>query len=310
MIAAGNFGETRQHVEDRVRRNGQLDLSWHFDPSDPSRNDVEIWYDGEALLTLLLTGPKHLGNRPREVEPQQRVVLTHRGQIIGLARNDARSGPGRQNRIFISLQPSAPGCEPAGEEWGIKLYFAANQPGAVVPPLYVPVNAWIDRDDQGQSSFAPHQATERGTLGSISCANGPIVVGAYYVSAPGKPLLRSTSQGPTRDGRTKPEVSAPGRSIRAALSKGFRQRYPDNPKWRIPGTVTKDGTSMAAPHVAGIVALMFEWRPDASNDAIRDALIQSARSSPFDPPPSHQGGWDPGYGAGRVSAAGAIQALP
>lgn len=77
----------------------------------------------------------------------------------------------------------------------------------------------------------------------------------------------SSSRGPVSvDGsmRLKPDVSAPGTSIRSS----------------VPGTsyATMSGTSMASPHVAGMVALLLSFRPDLAGqpDQIEALITQSA----------------------------------
>lgn len=66
----------------------------------------------------------------------------------------------------------------------------------------------------------------------------------------------------------KPDIAAPGVSILAATSP--LDRFQDD------GYVMNSGTSMAAPHVAGIVALLKTIHPDWSPAAIRSALVTTA----------------------------------
>jgi subtilisin family serine protease len=61
------------------------------------------------------------------------------------------------------------------------------------------------------------------------------------------------------------------------------------------------GTSMASPHVAGVVGLLLSQRPDLSNGQVREILRQSADDL-------GQGGFDTYYGYGRVNAHQALQA--
>jgi serine protease len=63
-----------------------------------------------------------------------------------------------------------------------------------------------------------------------------------------------------------------------------------------------DGTSMAAPHVAGLVALMKTLRPSLTGPQVRDVLVRTAT-------PIVGGGCGVGCGAGLIDAAAALEAL-
>ncbi len=87
----------------------------------------------------------------------------------------------------------------------------------------------------------------------------------------------------------KPEVVAPGVSIYSSDKNG--------------GYKLMSGTSMSAPFIAGIVALMREYNPDATVAEIKNALILSAVDL-GDP------GEDNAYGHGLVDASQLLDYLP
>ncbi|MDG2532188.1 S8 family peptidase [Sphingomonas sp. HITSZ_GF] len=96
-----------------------------------------------------------------------------------------------------------------------------------------------------------------------------------------------SSRGPTGDGRAKPDVVAPGEKI-------------DGPLPNL-GMGRLDGTSMAAPHVSGIAALLMARHPEMVGDpaAVKATIVRSAtdlgRERHF-------------QGAGLVDALRALQA--
>lgn len=68
----------------------------------------------------------------------------------------------------------------------------------------------------------------------------------------------------------KPDIAAPGVSILAA--------YPPPDTEHSSGYAFLSGTSMACPHVTGIVALIKSAHPDWSPSAIRSALVTTGES--------------------------------
>jgi hypothetical protein len=98
-----------------------------------------------------------------------------------------------------------------------------------------------------------------------------------------------SSRGPTADGRTKPDISAPGVAITSARAGSTN------------GYVAESGTSMATPFVAGVVLLMLDQNPALTPAQVKAALMSSA----VDWGPS---GVDNTYGAGRLDAYAAVRA--
>ncbi|WP_054113137.1 S8 family serine peptidase [Marinagarivorans algicola] len=91
-----------------------------------------------------------------------------------------------------------------------------------------------------------------------------------------------SSRGPGATGLFKPDVAAPGDEIESALAGSGRE------------TLTISGTSMAAPQVAGMAALLREKFPELGPDAIKAIIQNSARPAKLlgqvgSPPLSLQG---------------------
>ena len=151
-----------------------------------------------------------------------------------------------------------------------------------------PFNPLVIRRNQSKFVQADTDATH--TLGSISCGAKPIVVGSYSAAVLQRDLSVFTSSGPTRDGKQKPEISAPGQNINAPASLSRN------------GVVDMSGTSMAAPHVTGAIALLMQASSQPlACDEIRDAVRGAARLSP-----QQQGAWHPRYGYGRIDALATV----
>ncbi len=90
-----------------------------------------------------------------------------------------------------------------------------------------------------------------------------------------------SSRGPTRDNRIKPDFTAPGEVIVAAKTSQANVSA-QNIVINTNGKLQKmQGTSMASPHVTGVVALMLQAKPTLNYDQILSILKQTTKKDAF-----------------------------
>ncbi len=280
VIAASNSFSDGIHAAGRVNAAETVDLRWRVPVSDVSGNEIEIWYAGADRFTCELVAPD--GEVVLSVGPGDNQSLALGSQIVVFASSRLDDPNNHDNMIGIFLERDLP-----PGDWAIRLRGDVVQDGRF--------HAWIERDDRRPSQFVPADDNSH-TLGSISTGLETIAVGSYDAHKAARPLSFFSSAGPTRDGRHKPEVSAPGHAVVAAHS---RTRT---------GVTTKSGTSMAAPCVAGLVALILA-QARSQNRSLTIAEIRQAVTTTARRAPPEGLGWDPRYGFGRVSARSAVSSM-
>lgn len=85
----------------------------------------------------------------------------------------------------------------------------------------------------------------------------------------------SSSSGPTRDGRTKPDIAASGQYLLSSMPAGLKTILFNNSPYQLaPDTVhvIGGGSSAASPIVAGLSALYMQRHPGTTNQQLRDAI--------------------------------------
>ncbi len=163
---------------------------------------------------------------------------------------------------------------PAGR-WVVRLHGSEVRDGRY--------HGWIERDDPRQlgrvgqreawrfpSFFSEASNVDNSSVSSLACGRRVISVGNLDSSA--ERINITSSQGPTRDERYKPDIAAPGTNIVAA--KGFAGA---KDLW-----VSMSGTSMASPFVAGVAGLMLAINPKLTAAQIEGIVLRTARPLPGD----------------------------
>lgn len=272
VIAASNSQADGIHTMGQVPAGGTLDVSWAVAEYGA---EVEFWYPGEQRLEVTLIAPD--GTELLHVQPGSSEALGSEGNpavFVSSRIGDPNNG---DNQINIGLAPGMP-----DGAWIVRLRSLSATP--------TPFHAWIERFDPAQSRFGSPVASH--SLGSISTGHEAVVVGSYDAHKNTFPISYFSSAGPTRDGRQKPELSAPGHNVMAA-----RSLTGD-------GIVKMSGTSMATPAVTGLVALMLaEAARTGARLAIGDIRAKLMNAAEQQPPAVEAKTWHPQYGFGRVCAS-------
>ncbi|GLE03380.1 hypothetical protein PINS_up012282 [Pythium insidiosum] len=127
----------------------------------------------------------------------------------------------------------------------------------------------------------------------------PNVIGVGSLN-PTEELRRTSSKGPTVNGRIKPDITAPGGLIRSAYNRSDTDYN------------TISGTSMATPHVSGAIALLLSQNPELTIDEIKVLLYtttdQSLPASNYTCGGTVDANWPNNqYGHGRLNIFSAYQ---
>jgi subtilisin family serine protease len=268
VIAASNSYEDGIHASSEIAPGEYIDLIWRT--HNLTESEMDIWYPADGRLDVEIIDPynKNLG----KISPMEAgEVIDHKNELQAVVSNRLSDPNNNDNVIGIWLRDQNVG------KWCIRLTNTG-----IAPVIF---HAWIEREDRGQSKFVGIPNNTH-TLGSISCGYKSITVGAYDATTPGSPIAWFSSSGPTRDGREKPEISAPGNNVFAAASKSTN------------GKTLKSGTSMAAPAVTGVIALIFSTiltiGESLSIDELREIIKRMGR---VEPPINI---WDARFGFGRI----------
>lgn len=194
------------------------------------------------------------------------------------------------------------------DSWTFDVYAGALPPASTMP----------------DSSFCKLSDTDKTTVSSFQCLDEVISVGNYtnrkvymdvnsvpYVNTATNPgvLHATSSRGPTRDGRIKPDICSPGDMTVAAMVVAMGPfliaNYPDNVA--LGGYhVRNGGSSHASPSVAGIAALYLQKNPTATAAQVKSNILCSARLDAFTGGSLPDNNWGYGKSDGFVTLTGCI----
>lgn len=281
VMSAGNYFAKAAHSELVLLPGEHRTLALTL-RDGPLKAELDLWYPRADRISVGVSGPNGLASRM--VGAGQRCDLETGGAVVGRLYNridDPNNGDGQ---VSLYLFPSAP----AGD-WKFTIEGQTVGDGRI--------HAWVERDPSGAGrlKFVDADVVTDSTIGTIANGRATIAVAAYQANAPDRAPARFSSAGPTRDGRdSRPSLAAFGFQVLSARSRPRRG-----------GAAAlqsrMSGTSMAAPHVTGAIALLYAAAPrPLSIDEVRAILIGSV-----DPVPAtarHR------LGAGYLNTSRAVEA--
>ena len=141
---------------------------------------------------------------------------------------------------------------------------------------------------------AGNSGPDRRTIGCPSDSPDAITVGA---TDKGDMIASFSSRGPTRDGRIKPDITAPGKDIISCKAAGIMNEKAIDKYY-----IKMSGTSMACPMVSGSIALLVQMDSGLTPQKAKDILEKTAKP---------EGGKCPNndYGYGRIDVKAAIDLM-
>ncbi len=290
-VSAGNAGQSepeydgdigyivgRVHTSGRIEANG-LEQMIHWQVvgngiADVSENELEIWYPPQDRFAVQLKPPG--GDWLDVVEPAKYLEnqMLDDGSFYSVY-NDLYHEDNGHNTISIFLSPflSTVVKGVRAGVWTIRLIGRDIRDGRY--------DGWIERDDPRKigrvgdkeywrfpSFFTRSSNVDNSSINTLACANN--VIGVGNCDGRENTINVTSSQGPTRDGREKPDICAPGTDILAASG------FDDGDKY-----IEMSGTSMASPYVAGTAALMLSHEPKLTAAQICGVLRRTAYPLPL-----------------------------
>ncbi len=280
--SAGNERNKDGHAKVTLPAGSIETLTWQRNPQAARTERLELWWRADSDIRFRLGDP---GNTWSDWTDR---AAPERAGVLGA------SGPYRLKFIkrhvdngdsLLSIELGDVGSPAANGQWKLEMHCRTAPADALL-------HAWIERADARfvPSRFIGFDDPEM-TLSIPATAASVIAVGAVEAGDPLR-VGSFSSYGPTRDGRECPTVCAPGVGVRAACG-GTSD-----------GVFSDDGTSMAAPHVSGAIALALSRarRNDRSltGSQIAAALRQNTRS--------YNGKWDRGQGWGLLDVTRFLEA--
>ncbi|MBI5835736.1 MAG: S8 family serine peptidase [Candidatus Eisenbacteria bacterium] len=321
-VAAGNSGADSIHAEVDLVSGDSAKVTFYVPPysaNGGSTNDyvvLDAYYKVGDTIAVRVNAPNGYST-PSVVLRQIVGVQSTGSQGYIYVDNGGSVGnplPNGQYNLALEVYDSDALKPPGAGTWTVTLYGTHIHSGGHV-------DLWLAESQLG--SLAPLTPLRQGytpskEISTPSTAESTLCVAAYttkrswqvpsgstYAYSPLPPMGQIadfSSRGPTSDGRMRPNIAAPGYGVAAARSSAISVG-----NWMADDSVhfMDQGTSMATPHVVGVVALVLQGHATIPPARIKLAIQGTAVADAFTGAvPNATWGW------GKLSAQAVNSSTP
>ncbi len=268
VVSAGNEGGKWIHAETRFEAQGDSTVIPFsipaYIPNAGDSNDnmtMEIWFDADDSLEVTLRTPSG-----HELVSTTGGALAVSNTTEGcLLIDNAAYGPSPmhgKNLAYIYASDFRDWL-PASGTWQLRIRNLRDQATGTV-------HGWIVESSPKSFDAAfvgSHPAvTASALVRSPGNARSAITVGSIDMSPEAVTGSWFSSPGPSAGGLLKPDVAAPGNAVLTLPSRAQDHGL-------------RSGTSYAAPHITGLIALILQSRPGATTEDIRELLRTGSATS-------------------------------
>ena len=298
--AAGNEGSDKIAATGQISATQTKSVTFNWASSVTKDQRIEIWYPGVNQYAIKLTGPAGCAMPDFVLAGTDRTFTLPCGTIEVSSTAPQANNDDRQILVAFTINTATP--TGFHGDWTYELR------GDVVAAPDTPFTL-ICGEDSGGLLFTSN--TPAGfTLGILTDTSTPtrtISVGAYntnfswstaggvpntpasYNFGPISDVSNFSSRGPRRNCSNlskcppvmKPEIAAPGAMIMAALGQDAKTPTSAETVEADGKHVAYNGTSMAAPHLAGAIALMLQKNPTLTPEQVKQILFQNVQTNGF-----------------------------
>lgn len=322
VCAAGNEGGDNIHLSYTTGGTSYSDAFetyWEI-PGEENTSQVDMWYNtgnisvGIAAYTLEGAAIGHTA----PVAPGSKLTnaaFTVNGTTYGRFTIDATVTNNANNNakeVYIELNNANGAYNLSAVKWSIYTFGSGTFDAWLFSGgnFSTATSTFFKSGDNAKSVGVPSTSMKTFSIGAYCTKKiWQSTNGLWYQipSAVSGQVGGFSSMGPSRDGRRKPDFVAPGQVVAAALSADLTVGTGVAAEMIVTGGKHQvmQGTSMAAPHVSGVLALMLERNPTLDYTQAFNILTETSVKDSYTGSTSGNV-----YGSGKMDALAAMLATP